>query len=113
MSETQYVRAGSVSQAIDALKAANGDGVIIAGGVVVSSLLNQRLASPAVLVDITRNGALEVETIHAGIPPEQVRLQTGWTVQVDERTPRTPEPSAEELRALHEVDPDDVRLIEF
>jgi carbon-monoxide dehydrogenase medium subunit len=60
MSETQYVRAGSVSQAIDALKAANGDGVIIAGGVVVSSLLNQRLASPAVLVDITRIGALKV-----------------------------------------------------
>jgi aerobic carbon-monoxide dehydrogenase medium subunit len=60
MSETQYVRAGSISQAIDALKAANGDGVIIAGGVVVSSLLNQRLASPAVLVDITRIGALKI-----------------------------------------------------
>jgi carbon-monoxide dehydrogenase medium subunit len=70
MTETQYVRASSVSQAIDALKAADGDGVVIAGGVVVSSLFNQRLASPAVLVDImridelrtvkTENGALSI-----------------------------------------------------
>jgi carbon-monoxide dehydrogenase medium subunit len=66
VSETQYVRADSVSQAIDALKAANGDGVIIAGGVVVSSLLNQRLASPAVLVDITRIGALKIIKADSG-----------------------------------------------
>jgi carbon-monoxide dehydrogenase medium subunit len=66
MSETRYIRAGSVSQAIDALKAANGDGVIIAGGVVVSSLMNQRLASPAVLVDITRIGALKIIEADSG-----------------------------------------------
>ncbi len=59
------------------------------------------------------NGALEVETIHPDVDSEQVRAQTGWYVDVDERTPRTPEPSDEELRALREVDPDDVRLIEF
>ena len=45
MSETQYLRASSVSHAIDALKAANGDGVIIAGGVVVDSLLNSNASS--------------------------------------------------------------------
>jgi CO/xanthine dehydrogenase FAD-binding subunit len=59
MRDIQYVRPGSVTQAIDALKAANGDAVIIAGGIVVSSLFNQRLASPAVLVDITRIDALK------------------------------------------------------
>ncbi|MCC6949705.1 MAG: FAD binding domain-containing protein [Bradyrhizobiaceae bacterium] len=54
MSEPQFVRARSVDHAIDTLKAAGGDGLIVAGGVVVSSLFNQRLASPAVLVDISR-----------------------------------------------------------
>lgn len=59
------------------------------------------------------DGILEVESIHPGVDPAQVRAQTGWSLQVDERTPRTPEPSADELRALQAVDPDDVRLIEF
>lgn len=58
MNEPEFIRARSVEHAIDALKAANGDGLIIAGGVVVSSLFNQRLASPSVLVDITRIEAL-------------------------------------------------------
>lgn len=54
MNEPQFVRAQSVDHAIDALKAAGGDGLVVAGGVVVSSLFNQRVASPAVLVDISR-----------------------------------------------------------
>lgn len=54
MNEPQFVRARSVDHAIDALKAAGGDGLVVAGGVVVSSLFNQRVASPAVLVDISR-----------------------------------------------------------
>lgn len=54
MSEPDFVRARSVGHAIDTLKAADGDGVIIAGGLVISSLINQRLAAPSVLVDITR-----------------------------------------------------------
>jgi aerobic carbon-monoxide dehydrogenase medium subunit len=53
MTEPQFIRARSVDDAIEALKAADGDGLIIAGGVVVSSLFNQRLANPTVLVDIS------------------------------------------------------------
>lgn len=54
MSEPDFVRARSVGHAIEALKAADGDGIIVAGGVVVGSLINQRLAAPSVLVDISR-----------------------------------------------------------
>jgi glutaconate CoA-transferase subunit B len=59
------------------------------------------------------NGALAVETIHPGVDAGEVQAQTGWPVEVDERTPRTPEPTDEEICALREVDPADVRLIEF
>lgn len=54
MSEPRYLRAKSVDEAVKALAAANGDGLIVAGGVVVGSLFNQQLASPSVLVDISR-----------------------------------------------------------
>lgn len=58
MSEPRYVRATSVTQAIEALSAAAGDGLIVAGGIVVGSLVNQRLASPSVLVDISGIGTM-------------------------------------------------------
>jgi carbon-monoxide dehydrogenase medium subunit len=54
MSEPRYVRAESVSDAIAALRSAEGEGLVVAGGIVVGSLINQRLASPKVLVDISR-----------------------------------------------------------
>ena len=54
MSEPVYVRASSVEQAIAALGRAPADSLVVAGGTVVGSLFNQRLASPAVLVDISR-----------------------------------------------------------
>jgi len=58
MSDTAYVRAGSVDDAIGALKSAAGDGLVVAGGIVVGSLINQRLAFPRVLVDISRIASL-------------------------------------------------------
>jgi carbon-monoxide dehydrogenase medium subunit len=54
MVEPEFVRAGSVDEAIAALARAPSDSVIVAGGVVVGSLINQRLLSPAILVDISR-----------------------------------------------------------
>ena len=59
------------------------------------------------------NGMLEVESIHPGVDPAQVQAQTGWPLQADERTPRTAAPCEAELYALREVDPENVRLIEF
>lgn len=54
MNEPRYVRARTVDHAIEALAEADGDGLIVAGGIVVGTLFNQRLASPSVLVDINR-----------------------------------------------------------
>jgi aerobic carbon-monoxide dehydrogenase medium subunit len=58
MTEPLYLRAASVDDAIAALSSAGTDGLVIAGGVVVASLFNQRLASPSVLVDISRIASL-------------------------------------------------------
>jgi aerobic carbon-monoxide dehydrogenase medium subunit len=54
MSEPRYVRAQSVAEAIAALSGDKGEGLVVAGGIVVGSLINQRLAAPNVLVDIAR-----------------------------------------------------------
>src|SRR5215217_3959535 len=59
MSQVPYLRAASVAEAVEALHAAKGDGLIIAGGIAVSTLLNQRLASPSILVDISRINTLK------------------------------------------------------
>lgn len=56
---------------------------------------------------------LVIESIHPGVAPEAVVEQTGFAVEIDRRTPVTPPPTAEELAALDEVDPEQVRLIEF
>lgn len=58
MAEPRYVRASSVDEAISALAAAGGEGLVVAGGTVVCTLFNQRLAAPDVLVDISRIGGL-------------------------------------------------------
>ena len=58
-------------------------------------------------------GRLLVESIHPGVEPAALREQTGFAVEVDERTPLTPPPSERELAALAEVDSADVRKIEF
>ncbi|MEC7489902.1 MAG: FAD binding domain-containing protein [Pseudomonadota bacterium] len=54
MGETVYVRAVSVHEAVQELANARGDGLVIAGGTVVCTLFNQHLATPKVLVDISR-----------------------------------------------------------
>ena len=54
MNEPQYVRATTIDEAITELTNASGDGLIVAGGTVVCTLFNQHLASPKVLVDISR-----------------------------------------------------------
>jgi glutaconate CoA-transferase subunit B len=52
------------------------------------------------------NGELQVTALHPGVELEEVRQNTGWTVKVSEKLERTPAPSDEELRILHEeLDP--------
>jgi len=57
-----------------------------------------------------REGWLEVESVHPGVELDALREATGFPITVDERTPRTPPPSPDELTALAEIDP--VRVIE-
>lgn len=53
-----YVRAESVEEAIEALASSSGDAVVLAGGTVVGSLINQHLLDPSLIVDISRIAAL-------------------------------------------------------
>src|SRR4051812_48254614 len=47
-----YVRPRTVEEAVEALAAANGEGKILAGGQSLVPLMNFRLATPRVLVDL-------------------------------------------------------------
>lgn len=51
-----YHRPGSLDEAVRLLAEAGGDGKVLAGGQSLVPLLNMRLATPAVLVDINRLG---------------------------------------------------------
>lgn len=64
MDEMRYLRPASVEEALRFLKQEQ-DAVIIAGGIVVNSLINQHLTSPSVLVDIGRIAELK------GIRPDR------------------------------------------
>lgn len=50
----EYVRAGSVNEAVAALAAADGEGKILAGGQSLVPVMALRLARPTVLVDVNR-----------------------------------------------------------
>ncbi len=71
-----------------------------------------RVVTPLCVFRLT-GGDLLVESIHPYASAAQVREQTGWDVPVGESTPKTPAPTAEELDALHAVDPAGVRFSEF
>ena len=60
-----------------------------------------------------RDGRLEVEGLHPGVTPEELRAATGFAVEVGPGTPVTPPPTAAELAALRAVDPDEVFRSEF
>lgn len=58
-SQFEYVRANSIKQAIAALAAGAGDAKILAGGQSLVPMLNFRLLSPSVLIDINRIPGLD------------------------------------------------------
>ena len=49
-----YIRAGSVEEAIEALAEHGDDARVLAGGQSLVAMLNMRLVAPEVLVDISR-----------------------------------------------------------
>src|SRR5215213_247786 len=59
------------------------------------------------------DGRLVVESLHPGVTASDLRVATGFSIDVDDRTAVTPTPSEEELSALAEVDPARVSGSEF
>jgi len=71
-----------------------------------------RVVTPLCIFVKRADGLLHLESIHPYTSAEEVKKQTGFPVET-EGVPMTPAPSAEELAALAEVDPQRVRLVEF
>jgi 2-furoyl-CoA dehydrogenase FAD binding subunit len=70
-----YVRAESLDEVLDVLRAEGSDARIIAGGQSLMPMLNMRLARPRVLVDIMRLEELR------GIEPRQGKIAIGAAVR--------------------------------
>jgi len=49
-------------------------------------------------------GEAYLASVHPGVSPDEVVASTGWKLRLAERVETTPEPSAEELRAIREYD---------
>ena len=52
------------------------------------------------------DGEAYLSSAHPGVEIEDVLRNTGWTLRVSDDVKPTPEPSAEELRAIREYDKD-------
>lgn len=71
-----------------------------------------RVVTP-LCVFVRQNGRLQVESIHAGVRPEDLREATGFSIDVSEQTPVTPVPTEREMAALAALDPGHVIETEF
>jgi len=71
-----------------------------------------RVVTPLCIFVKRADGRLHLESIHPYASAEEVKKQTGFPLET-EGVPMTPPPTAEELAALAEVDPQRVRLVEF
>lgn len=59
------------------------------------------------------DGRLVVESIHPGVTRAELAEKTGFRIPNLESAPVTPEPTAAELSIIREIDPDNVRRVEF
>jgi hypothetical protein len=55
--------------------------------------------------DLT-GGGVRAASLHPGVTPQQVREATGFPIMIDDRTPATATPSADELAYIRHADPD-------
>ncbi len=70
------------------------------------------VVTPKALFEKKTTG-LEVVSVHPGHSMDEVIENTGFELERPSAVAQTPEPSAEELSALKELDPDGVRFSEF
>ena len=59
------------------------------------------------------DGRLVLESIHPGVTRAELAEKTGFRIPNLESAPVTPEPTAAELSIIREIDPDNVRRVEF
>lgn len=95
----RYTRAGAVAEAVEALAAAKGEAHVIAGGVALAILMNERLLEPSWLVDVS--GIADLRGIDR-LPDGTVRIGAAVTHRevaeseiVAEAFPMMPEMAAE------------------
>jgi glutaconate CoA-transferase subunit B len=50
------------------------------------------------------NAEAYLDSVHPGVEISEVLKNTGWNLRVADTVKQTPEPSAEELRAIREYD---------
>lgn len=60
-----------------------------------------------------RDGRLVLESIHPSVSREELQQKTGFPIPDLETAPVTPEPTEEELSVLAQIDPANVRRVEF
>jgi glutaconate CoA-transferase subunit B len=75
------------------------DGVVRGGTAAVITDL-------AILRPLGPEHELHLCSVHPGVEPETVRERTGWALKFAPEVAQTPPPTTEELKALHQVDPD-------
>ncbi len=73
---------------------------------------SHRLITDLAIIDFRSEGP-RVASLHPGVEPDALREATGFHIDVPAEVPRTPEPTAEQLAIINEVDPSGIRQLEF
>lgn len=71
------------------------------------------VVTPMAVLEFGPDRRLRIRTVHPGHTAAEVRGATGFELSGSDHVPETPAPTGAELRALHRVDPDRIRLLEF
>lgn len=62
------------------------------------------------ILEPDETGELTLTHVHPGVDPDQARQNTGWALRISDDLQTTPAVTDEELRLLHELDPQGIYL---
>lgn len=71
------------------------------------------VVTPFAVLDFSADLRMRVRTLHRGVSIDRLRAATGFAIDAGPSRAETPMPTDEELAILHQVDPDELRLLEF
>lgn len=72
----------------------------------------ERIVTP-LCVFRKEDGRLVLDSIHPGVSRQELAEKTGFVIPNLDSAPVTPEPTQEELAIIRQIDPDNVRRVEF